>query len=63
MDTIKVLGLDAEGRYKLLKRYLSNKKATEEAFKNLISQAYSSIYESVFTVTKKWKMMEIGEVY
>ena len=29
------------------------KKATEEAFKNLISQAYSSIYESVFTVTKK----------
>ena len=29
------------------------KKATEEAFKNLINQAYSNIYESIFTVTKK----------
>ena len=28
------------------------KKATEEAFKSLINQAYSNIYESVFTVTR-----------
>ena len=27
-------------------------KATEEAFRNLIEQAYSNIYESVFKVTR-----------